>query len=75
VINLKKIIKHYSNDERETKLKRILLFLFVFTVITAAQKNSYIPLNIKPAYEKGTRSLDGSQDQFIGKTNLSIISK
>lgn len=31
----------------------------MFTVITAAQKNSYIPLNIKPAYEKGTRSLDG----------------
>ena len=31
----------------------------MFTVITLAQNNSYIPLNIKPAYEKGTRSLDG----------------
>lgn len=31
----------------------------MFTVITAAQNNSYIPLNIKRAYEKGTRSLDG----------------
>jgi hypothetical protein len=31
----------------------------VFTVITTAQNNLYIPLNIKPAYEKGTRSIDG----------------
>ncbi len=40
-------------------MKRILFFLFVFTVITTAQNNLYIPLNIKPAYEKGTRSIDG----------------
>jgi len=42
-------------------LKRILLlvFTFVFTIITVAQNNSFIPLNIKPAYEKGTRSVDG----------------
>ena len=31
----------------------------MFTVITAAQNNYYIPLNIKRAYENGTRSLDG----------------
>ncbi|MBE0551139.1 MAG: M1 family metallopeptidase [Ignavibacterium sp.] len=42
-------------------MKRIFLFLllFVLTIILEAQDNSYIPLNIRPAYEKGTRSLDG----------------
>ncbi len=42
-------------------MKRIFL-LFLISVLTLnmqAQNNSYIPLNIKPAYDKGTRSLDG----------------
>lgn len=38
-----------------------LLFLFIFlTSNLFAQNNFYIPLNIKPAYEKQTRSLDGN---------------
>ena len=53
------------NDEREITLKGkfLFIFLFVFTALTQAQLNSYIPLNIKPAYEKGTRSLDGKPGQ------------
>lgn len=49
------------NDKREIALKGLLIFFVssVFSVITLAQYESYIPLNIKPAYEKGTRSLDG----------------
>ena len=37
----------------------ILLFAFLFVTISFAQKESYVPLNIKQAYEKGTRSYDG----------------
>ncbi len=37
----------------------ILLFAFLFVTISFAQKEFYVPLNIKPAYEKGTRSYDG----------------
>ncbi|MBK7630264.1 MAG: M1 family metallopeptidase [Ignavibacteriales bacterium] len=37
----------------------ILLFVFSFVMISFGQNNLKIPLNIKPAYEKGTRSLDG----------------
>ncbi len=37
----------------------VIIFVFLFTVISFAQKESYVPLNIKPAYEKGTRSFDG----------------
>ena len=43
-------------------MKRIFLFLLlsVLTITLEAQNNSYIPLNIRSAYEKGTRSLDGN---------------
>lgn len=37
----------------------VIIFVFLFTLISFAQKESYVPLNIKPAYEKGTRSFDG----------------
>ncbi|MBK7499253.1 MAG: hypothetical protein IPI19_09145 [Ignavibacteriales bacterium] len=42
-------------------MKRLLIFFisFIFSVLTFSQNDNYIPLNIKPAYEKGTRSLDG----------------
>ena len=55
------MIKHFLNDTRETTLKRLLIFFIssVFSVLTFSQNDNYIPLNIKPAYEKGTRSLDG----------------
>ena len=37
----------------------IILLVYTLTSISFAQNDSYIPLNIRPAYEKGTRSLDG----------------
>ena len=58
---MRKIIKHFLNDEREIMLKGLTIFLisFILSVLTFSQNVNYIPLNIKPAYEKGTRSLDG----------------
>lgn len=43
-------------------MKRLFVFLFVFLFITIsfAQKESYLSLNIKIAYDKGTRSYDGN---------------
>ncbi len=38
----------------------IILFVSLMIVDSFAQKESYLPLNIKPAYEKGTRSFDGN---------------
>ena len=38
----------------------VTLIVFLLIADSFAQKESYIPLNIKPAYEKGTRSLDGN---------------
>ena len=42
-------------------MNRFILFFLIalFASNLLAQKNFYIPLNIKPAYEKNTRSLDG----------------
>jgi hypothetical protein len=37
----------------------IFLFAFLFITNSFAQKDFYIPLNIKQAYEKGTRAYDG----------------
>ncbi len=37
----------------------VIISVFLFTLNSFAQKESYVPLNIKPAYEKGTRSFDG----------------
>ena len=37
----------------------ILFGAFLFVTISFAQKESYVPLNIKQAYERGTRSYDG----------------
>ena len=37
----------------------ILLPVFLFITISFAQNKSYVPLNIKPAYERETRSYDG----------------
>lgn len=37
----------------------LLLFFFLQTGITNSQSNLYMPLNIKKAYDKGTRSYDG----------------
>jgi hypothetical protein len=47
---------------RGLSVKSFYVTLFVLLLIadSFAQKESYIPLNIKPAYEKGTRSLDGN---------------
>ena len=47
---------------RGLSVKSFYVTLFVFLLIadSFAQKESYIPLNIRPAYEKGTRSLDGN---------------
>ena len=41
----------------------ILLFAFLFVINSFGQKESYVPLNIKPAYEKGTRCYDGTPGQ------------
>ncbi len=41
----------------------ILLFVFLFVINSFGQKESYVPLNIKQAYEKGTRSYDGKPGQ------------
>ena len=42
-------------------VKGLIIYLFVFFSFSFsfAQKESYLPLNIRPAYEKGTRSFDG----------------
>ena len=37
----------------------LILSLLMFSVVVLAQDNSYIPLNIKNAYKKNTRSYDG----------------
>lgn len=42
----------------ENNLKTLFM-LFVLSGLMLAQNSSYIPLNIKPAYEKNTRSLNG----------------
>ena len=49
------------NDEREFALKKIVVIVLIysFTMIAFAQSNLRLPLNIKPAYENGTRSFDG----------------
>jgi len=43
-------------------LKRIIISLFIcsLTIIAFAQNELRIPLNVKPAYESGTRSFDGT---------------
>jgi hypothetical protein len=68
------------NDGRKFKLKQnfIIIFVFAFTIISFAQNNLNIPLNIMPAYEKGTRSFDGTpgknywqnKSQYNIKVNL-----
>ncbi len=39
---------------------QFFLIVLLFAITASAQNSSYIPLNIKPAFEKGTRSTDGS---------------
>jgi hypothetical protein len=61
----------------------ILFILFLFVPISFAQKESYVPLNIRPAYERGTRSYDGkpgpnywqNRAQYDIKVNLDPIVK
>lgn len=38
---------------------KLFLLMLVLSSLTFAQNNSFIPLNIKSAYQKGTRSFDG----------------
>ncbi len=47
-------------------MQRVFIPIFVFSImlICFPQHSSYIPLNIKPAYEKGTRSLDGKPGKY-----------
>jgi hypothetical protein len=40
--------------------KLLLLLLICFSLRLFSQQDLFIPLNIKPAYEKGTRSFDGN---------------
>ncbi len=42
------------------KLFKIILFVIILTSLNLAQSNLYIPRNILSAYEKGTRSFDGT---------------
>lgn len=46
--------------KRELKFHFTFFFIFLFIINLAAQTQIQIPRNIKEAYKKGTRSLDGS---------------
>ncbi len=61
-------------------MRRRLLSTFVITLLLIisvhpfllGQDDLYMPLNIKKAYENGTRNYDGTPDQITGKTHLII---
>ena len=45
---------------KTVKVFFIFLFAFLIVITSFAQKESYVPLNIKKAYERVTRSYDGT---------------
>lgn len=57
-------------------MKRLFIFIysFFFLINLSAQTESHIPLNIKPAYDKGTRSFDGNPgpNYWQNKSNYHI---
>ena len=65
------------NDEREFALKKIVVIVLIysFTMIAFAQSNLRLPLNIKPAYENGTRSFDGmpGKNYWQNKSEYDIL--
>ena len=52
----------------------IIYLLIIVSTLSYTQSNFYLPLNIKTAYEKGTRSIDGNpgKNYWQNRSNYNI---